>query len=307
MSFASEDAGVETFYDSLNVRWNAKSGLLREMQISEADMRRFSEATLHLYAPGMTAENYASRACAFLSELVDNAFVVLGSLDRENSQLDLYVNRQLPRFDEAMFAFSQRMADYRFFSWDPDVSEGKPYFLSDYMSKREFRSSGMYSDVYRALGIDNHCAVLIPDTSESIDFFGIERNGGVDFTETDRALLRMAQDHLKNARALVRANRDLSSVDVRPGALQRKGLTSREADVLYWIAEGKSNEEIAILLGLSLLTVKGYIKTIFRKIGVPNRLSAALWALRTSYADQQSSGFSDPLQRVRVPVDIRAN
>jgi DNA-binding CsgD family transcriptional regulator len=57
-------------------------------------------------------------------------------------------------------------------------------------------------------------------------------------------------------------------------------LTIRENDVLRWIAEGKSNPEIATILGLSVRTVYKHVENIFAKLGVENRSCAILRALR---------------------------
>jgi DNA-binding NarL/FixJ family response regulator len=55
-------------------------------------------------------------------------------------------------------------------------------------------------------------------------------------------------------------------------------LTSRETEVLSWIAKGKSNQDIAEILGLSFRTVKKHIEHIFKKLGVENRTAAVLRA-----------------------------
>jgi DNA-binding CsgD family transcriptional regulator len=57
------------------------------------------------------------------------------------------------------------------------------------------------------------------------------------------------------------------------------GLTAREAEVLYWITEGKTNPEIAIILDASPDTVKKHAANLYAKLGVPTRLSAARCAL----------------------------
>ncbi len=57
------------------------------------------------------------------------------------------------------------------------------------------------------------------------------------------------------------------------------GLTSRENEVLAWVVEGKSNQEIATILGLSSLTVKTHLQSILRKMKVENRTTAAARAL----------------------------
>lgn len=56
------------------------------------------------------------------------------------------------------------------------------------------------------------------------------------------------------------------------------GLTAREVEILAMVAVGAKNEEIAEKLHISPHTVKTHIYNIFKKIGVPNRLQAALWA-----------------------------
>ena len=57
-------------------------------------------------------------------------------------------------------------------------------------------------------------------------------------------------------------------------------LTARERDVLTCIAQGKSNKEIARLLGISDQTVKNHITAILRKLGVNDRTQAVIYALR---------------------------
>ena len=63
-----------------------------------------------------------------------------------------------------------------------------------------------------------------------------------------------------------------------PPSLSPLGLTPREAEVLYWIAHGKSNPEIAIILDAALNTIKRHVQSILVKLGVESRLAAALRA-----------------------------
>ena len=58
-------------------------------------------------------------------------------------------------------------------------------------------------------------------------------------------------------------------------------VTDREAEVLLWIARGKSNRDIAEILSLSPRTVNKHLEQIFTKLGVENRTSAAALAVRT--------------------------
>ena len=58
-----------------------------------------------------------------------------------------------------------------------------------------------------------------------------------------------------------------------------EGLTDREAEVLALITQGRSNKEIAQVMYLSINTIKTYIRSAYRKIGVTGRSHAMLWGL----------------------------
>jgi len=64
-----------------------------------------------------------------------------------------------------------------------------------------------------------------------------------------------------------------------PEQLIQLGLTPREAEVLFWVAQGKTNPEIATITGVQLTTVKKHLENVFQKTGVENRTSAAALAL----------------------------
>jgi DNA-binding NarL/FixJ family response regulator len=57
------------------------------------------------------------------------------------------------------------------------------------------------------------------------------------------------------------------------------GLTPRVAETLLWVTQGKTNSEIAIILGTSESTVKKHVLDIFEKLGVETRTAASLRAL----------------------------
>lgn len=57
-------------------------------------------------------------------------------------------------------------------------------------------------------------------------------------------------------------------------------LTDREAEVLYWVANGKTNREVAQILELSPRTVNKHLEQVFTKLGVDNRTAAAGMALK---------------------------
>ena len=65
-------------------------------------------------------------------------------------------------------------------------------------------------------------------------------------------------------------------------ALRRFGLSRREREVLAWVARGKTNSDIATILGSKLGTVRKHLEHIFQKLGVETRTAAAATILQNS-------------------------
>jgi len=68
--------------------------------------------------------------------------------------------------------------------------------------------------------------------------------------------------------------------------LRAAGLSAREAQVLDLIAGGLSNVEISGQLYVSINTVKTYVRTSYRKIGVTSRSQAVAWRIRHGHASR---------------------
>ncbi len=58
-----------------------------------------------------------------------------------------------------------------------------------------------------------------------------------------------------------------------------EGLTNRESEILALITQGKSNVDVAKLTFLSKNSIKSYIRSAYRKIGVSSRTQAVLWGI----------------------------
>lgn len=76
----------------------------------------------------------------------------------------------------------------------------------------------------------------------------------------------------------------MAKVELKPNfdsakPLEALGLTPREAEVLLWIAQGKSNGDIGTILGCAENTVKVHSARIFEKLGFENRNAATVRAL----------------------------
>jgi DNA-binding NarL/FixJ family response regulator len=78
---------------------------------------------------------------------------------------------------------------------------------------------------------------------------------------------------------------DFSSAD----PLLKLGLTPRVAEVLLWASQGKTNSDIATILGISESTVKKHMLEVFEKLGVETRSAATLRALEVLHSPQARS------------------
>jgi DNA-binding NarL/FixJ family response regulator len=107
-----------------------------------------------------------------------------------------------------------------------------------------------------------------PDPQAALPIGSEERAINVSFVG------RMGGDEL-----LLRVAEESASVDASQ-LKERLNLTAREAEVLLWIARGKSNRDIGQILGMSPRTVNKHLEQIYIKLGVENRAAATAIAVR---------------------------
>jgi DNA-binding NarL/FixJ family response regulator len=90
-------------------------------------------------------------------------------------------------------------------------------------------------------------------------------------------LVRAIETRLRRCRQ--QATREFNPDFSSPAPLVKLGLTPRAAEALLWLAQGKTNPEIATILGVSESTVKKHVQEMFEKLGVETRGAAAVRAL----------------------------
>jgi CheY-like chemotaxis protein/DNA-binding CsgD family transcriptional regulator len=73
--------------------------------------------------------------------------------------------------------------------------------------------------------------------------------------------------------------REASEAAMLAGWVQAFSLTAREAEVLYWVIQGKTNRDIGDILGASPATVKKHLERVYGKLGVETRTAAASLAM----------------------------
>jgi DNA-binding NarL/FixJ family response regulator len=123
------------------------------------------------------------------------------------------------------------------------------------------------------------CPVIVlqsstrPHTTETVLALGATQVVAMDVAGTD--LIEIVE----RAAAGQRVSRASDRRATRDRARGPSGLTEREVAVLELIATGLSNDEIATTLFITINTVKSYVRTAYKRIGVDTRSQAVIWAL----------------------------
>lgn len=80
---------------------------------------------------------------------------------------------------------------------------------------------------------------------------------------------------------------ELLDREVMPRSRTQGGLTPREAEVIHWVAAGKSDKDVAEILNITAATVGKHLERIYPKLGVENRVAASnVW--QHAHANDQS-------------------
>jgi DNA-binding CsgD family transcriptional regulator len=138
-------------------------------------------------------------------------------------------------------------------------SETRALKISDFVSLRQLHRTDYYDCVLRPFRIEHQMRLFLAaplGTSRVLSFS--RRRVDRDFSERDRTLLELLRPFLV-------------PVCARNG---HTSLTEREAEILRWVARGKTNREIASLLCVSPHTVRKHLEHAYEKLGVHTRTAA---------------------------------
>jgi DNA-binding CsgD family transcriptional regulator len=172
---------------------------------------------------------------------------------------------ELVPLDHPIFPFLVRQ--------DPTVRR-----MSDLISQRKLQCTDLYQEVFKV--IDVGFQIGIPVFSES-HTGGLSINrGGRDFSDEDMAVAELFARQL----LIAHRNEQILKASMLPAqkcsqtnfaGLRDRGLTRRECEVLWWVAQGKRDAEIGIILGISPRTASVHVRSILTKLSVETRTAAA--------------------------------
>jgi DNA-binding CsgD family transcriptional regulator len=256
----------------------------------------WSEMLLTLYAAD-SLEDFRARALAAVRREFGGELTCHNELNLVNGHSLSALSDPIPEFPELRPAFFEHVEQHPSVQHILKVNGSDPVALktSDFVSQRQWRNSGLYSEFYRPLADVRYQLTIGQRLGDWLVFFAISRRHR-DFSEEERTLLTSLRPHFiqayRNAEARSELARlrttaarngdsDLNNAEAAVFALMtRFELSRREAQVLQEVSQGKTNEEIGETLGISLSTVKTRLENVFRRLGVSSRTAAALRALK---------------------------
>lgn len=217
------------------------------------------------------AEDFGRHLVRLLSEAIPGATIALDEIDpltgayrlSHNSQADeAILNKHFVRLTEV---YQQNPI------YDYIMAGGtKAVKISDLKSQREIHRTEFYQDFFKPVGLEYQIQLPLPG---QINALSVNRDR--DFDPAVVEWLQLASEHIALAHANARRFSLLeSAMGVNRSPSRHSPLTARETEVLAWMREGKRNQEIATILGISLRTVEKHVENILRKTFTETRTAA---------------------------------
>lgn len=170
--------------------------------------------------------------------------------------------------------FDRHFREHPLVHYHADLRGAGAHRISDSVPFARFRHTALYSDYYRRIGIDHAVALPIQVDERRLVSFVLNRRGR-DFSDRDRDALDMVAAPLARLYAQSEAIERAGLAGLR---LNTSELTARERQVLHWLAAGKTDREIGVLLACSHRTVQKHLQRVYVKLGVESRTAAVMRA-----------------------------
>lgn len=174
--------------------------------------------------------------------------------------------------DEFVAAGARHTANHPFTKYS--MSDPSALMLSDFFTVRQLRDTEIYREFYGLAGVERLLAIASLSTATLSTLNMVRRATDKDFSERDRSIMNLLRPHFDQARR--NAERTTARRAARPKPLEAYALTPRESEVARWLALGKTNAEIAVILEARPRTVEKHMENILGKLAVENRTAAAL-------------------------------
>lgn len=197
----------------------------------------------------------------------------------ENKEIDIESSVFFGFTDEQIQSFKNEFYLKDYHHCLCDITKGTVVYHDTALLDSDVRlHSEFFQNFLKPAGVHYGCGMLIIKNGRVIGLYNLYREKEIgDFSKKDISILDILKDHLENIldhTANVKSEKS-SQVEIFEECLRKAvktfSLSEREKEILYLIADGKSNNEICEKLCVSLSTVKKHVYNIFNKSGVNSR------------------------------------
>lgn len=172
--------------------------------------------------------------------------------------------------------------------------DGRTRMISQFWSQAEFYNGALYSEYYKLQGIKDTIFWSVDVSPDLVIAIGVGR-GKWGFSHHEMFLMNRLYEYFKLGWHIVKSEKEQNPLSISficempdqwlvkirnaSSVVDMFGLervTPCELKVLAWMAQGKTNSEIAVILSNSVTTIKTHADRVFEKLGVNNRHAAAV-------------------------------
>jgi DNA-binding CsgD family transcriptional regulator len=191
-----------------------------------------------------------------------------------------------------------------------ETLDGRPYRFSDVISREEYHALELYQRFYSLVSVEHQMAFTLPATPGRVIAIALCRSEH-DYTDEECEVIERARPYLiqawRNAIDHTALRDELTARPLGPTgsdgtaveALQARGLTERQAQVLALIARGRSNRDAGAILGISDRTVQKHLEHCYRVLDLQGRSAAAefVWRLLPEAGANANGASGEPARR----------
>lgn len=255
-------------------------------RLSTRSLRSLADALPTLYAATELAELPRAFADA-LARLIPGESHGVVVHDRSRGERFWHLRPAAPEHASLVPGFFANFHEFAPADYRRLTGSGNALALSDFVSRAGMDRLAIHREYYHPLRLEDDLNINVQRGNVITCAAVLRRRRG--FRQEERELMNALRPHFKqawaNAATLAELSRTAAAVEISPPQWSpapleaRFGLTPREAEVLLWVAQGKTNPETATILGIRPYTVRTHLERIFMKLGVETRQAAGLRAI----------------------------
>jgi DNA-binding CsgD family transcriptional regulator len=222
--------------------------------------------------------SFSEAAVGGVTRLIASDVAVFQALDLRSQRIVTHMTPPGCFTEKELAYYTEHARDHPINAYYATHSDQSARRISDVTNEDEWVTGKLYRACLQRLSLRHTIALPVTIDESIVVGLSLSRREP-NFTRQDCELLDLLGPHLRQAWQRHQSPwADRRELECRQH-LQALGLSAREAEVLFWMTEGKVNREVAMLLGISLSTVQEHVANILAKLKLENRHAATVFAI----------------------------